>query len=230
MPDPTTTRQPGRLVRALGKVHRGVAAAGLQIPERAEEWHAVAATAERGDLPLWVALGDSLTQGIGSSSRTTSWVGTVAERLAAAGDPHGVINLAVSGARARDVLDEQLPQIERLSRQPAIVTLTVGSNDLLRSVRLGRTRATLRDVLRALPRGSIVATLPASGSLAASQCNKMLRHEIVAAGHHVADVDAHLSGWRGRTSGDGFHPNDAGYQAWVSAFSEALLTCRTAAP
>ena len=73
-----------------------------------------------------------------------------------------------------------------------------------------------------LPAGAVLATVPAKGSLMAKRVSKIIRAEAGRSGLVVADVDAHLPGWRGRSAGDRFHPNDLGYEAWFSAFAEVL--------
>ena len=78
----------------------------------------------------------------------------------------------------------------------------------------------MHSLMSRLPAGAVLATLPASGSLMAKRLNKTIRAEARRAGLLVADVDAHLPGWRGRSAGDRFHPNDRGYESWFEAFAE----------
>ena len=88
--------------------------------------------------PLWVALGDSLSQGIGASAFDRGWVGQLRDRMRADGRGMRLVNLSVSGARTRDVLDTQVPALARLSAEvaePDLVTLMIGSNDLMTPAR-----------------------------------------------------------------------------------------------
>src|SRR5579859_7646155 len=72
----------------------------------------------RGSGPLWAVLGDSTAQGLGAPSPDGGYVGqTVAELRERTGQPWHVLNLSVSGALIRDVLNRQL------SRMPASVDL-----------------------------------------------------------------------------------------------------------
>ncbi len=192
------------------------------VDELAAAWHERALEAVDSPNPLWLALGDSLTQGVGSSSIDRSFVGRVADRLTDAGRTHGVVNLARSGARIRDVIEHQLPMLERLPHPPALVSVTAGSNDLLRSARLDRTVDDLGHMIAALPITSIIAALPDGGSLMARRLNGHVRRLAAERGLRVAEVPDHLPTWRGRAAADGFHPNELGYQAWVDAFSVAL--------
>ncbi len=218
----TAESTPGPLVRTLARVLPGVRETEDQIPTFARRWHEQNAAALAAGEPVWVALGDSLTQGIGASSLEATFVRRVQQRLAAAGKPVPVVNLSLSGARIQDVIDSQLPKLALLAHEPAFVTCTVGSNDLLRSLRLRRTTGQLGDLFDALPTGSVIATLPAAGSLVARHVNRVIAAEAPGRGHRIADVAAHLSGWRRRLAGDGFHPNDEGYEAWTAAFTEVL--------
>jgi lysophospholipase L1-like esterase len=84
----------------------------------------------------YVAIGDSLTEGLGD----TPWPGGVprgwADRLAQhltvqAGDPIRYANLAVRGQKAAQVRESQLPAA--LAARPDLVTITAGMNDLMRA-------------------------------------------------------------------------------------------------
>lgn len=79
--------------------------------------------------PRVVALGDSLTLGIGDSVHPTvgaGWAAHVAHALGAS----AFTNLAANGTRARDLGITQLPSA--LMTRPDIVLMTVGGNDVLR--------------------------------------------------------------------------------------------------
>lgn len=76
-----------------------------------------------------VALGDSITFGIGDRAGpggAVGWAAHVAQGLQAS-----FANLARTGARARHVREEQLPLA--VAARPGIATLLVGGNDVLRS-------------------------------------------------------------------------------------------------
>lgn len=76
-------------------------------------------------------LGDSLSQGVRASSIEQGWVLQALRPLAAGGLDYRVINLSISGATVLDVLNRQIPALGALAATPALVTLVVGSNDLL---------------------------------------------------------------------------------------------------
>ncbi|MFE6285482.1 SGNH/GDSL hydrolase family protein [Streptomyces sp. NPDC057877] len=78
----------------------------------------------------FVALGDSLTEGVGDPVGG-GWRGWAALLAAALGErPAELTNLAVSGAQTRDVLETQLPAA--LALRPDVVSVLVGVNDTLR--------------------------------------------------------------------------------------------------
>ncbi|MBD0419468.1 SGNH/GDSL hydrolase family protein [Streptomyces sp. TRM S81-3] len=78
----------------------------------------------------FVALGDSLTEGVGDPAGDgwRGWAALLAAGLAE--EPVEFTNLAVSGAQTRDVLERQLPA--GLAERPDVASVVVGVNDTLR--------------------------------------------------------------------------------------------------
>jgi lysophospholipase L1-like esterase len=78
----------------------------------------------------FVALGDSLTEGMGDPARggRRGWAARLAEGIAE--QPVKFTNLAVSGAQTRDVLERQTPA--GLALRPDLVSVVIGVNDTLR--------------------------------------------------------------------------------------------------
>ncbi len=168
-----------------------------------------------------VALGDSLAQGIGASSVDHGYVGRIATDFAGR---LAVVNLSKSGAKIADVLDRQLGVLAGLGIDPTIVTCTVGSNDLLRATSPAAPARSMREMIAQLPESAIVGTLPDQGSVMARRLSHVVRTETERRGLAMADVSAEMSGWRGKTAPDGFHPNDAGYESWVRAFGPLIVS------
>lgn len=81
----------------------------------------------------FVALGDSLTEGVGDrvGDGWRGWAALLAGGLSEeAGEAVDFTNLAVGGSQSRDVLERQLPA--GLALRPDIVSVVVGVNDTLR--------------------------------------------------------------------------------------------------
>ena len=171
---------------------------------------------------LWIALGDSTSQGIGAPSFDRGWVGQLLERLQRRERDWDVVNLSVTGARIRDVLDEQLPALAELPGS-VLVTCAVGANDLLRA-RRSTAEADVERLLSALPPHAVVATIPRGvRERLAEPLSERIRSEAPARGLRVADVWRHTGPpWRGKYFADGFHPNEVGYREWTDAFAETL--------
>ncbi|MFJ3305440.1 SGNH/GDSL hydrolase family protein [Streptomyces sp. NPDC086549] len=78
----------------------------------------------------FVALGDSLTEGVGDPAGDgwRGWAALLAPGLAE--EPVDFTNLAASGAQTRDVLERQTPA--GLELRPDVVSVVIGVNDTLR--------------------------------------------------------------------------------------------------
>ena len=202
----------------------------------AEAWSADNEGARSAQGRLWVVLGDSTAQGIGASTHRHGYVdGVLAWLGQQTGEAWRVVNLSRSGARAADVLAEQLPALAALDERPALVTLAVGANDILRRTPLPRLEATLTAILDRLPAGSVVANLPQGlGRGRPPAVNGLLTQLAAHRGFAVADLWSRTGPpWAGKFAADGFHPNDAGYREWTTAFTDALAASgahRPAAP
>lgn len=215
---------PGRLVRLLAPVSPGIRTTRDQIAAHAHYWRNQAEEAFdqiETDQPLIVVLGDSLSQAVGATSVEHSWIHRLVlhESQQRRNRPARIINLSRSGAKIDDVLREQLPALRAIEHPIQLVTCTVGSNDFARGSSFSKVESAMHSLMSRLPSDAVLATLPAKGSVMAKRLNKMIRSEASRSGLVVADVDAHLPGWRGRSAGDRFHPNDLGYESWFSAFA-----------
>jgi len=150
----------------------------------------------------YVALGDSQSEGLNDvegSEGPRGWADRFAETLARSTSPGlAYANLAVRRARARDVLDKQLPVA--LDLAPDLATVVVGMNDLLRPD--FDLDATVTDVARAFESlratGCHVATmtfpdiaqvLPVLGWLRPRQADLNRRLSEAARDHRVAVLD-----------------------------------------
>lgn len=219
-----TGRGPGRAVRVMSAVLPGVARVWTQVDPYADAWHAHNLEVLGRPGRRWVVLGDSMSQGIGASAYDAGWVGQLSRRFAASGHELHVLNLSATGARVRDVIDQQLPALELVGpREDDLVTVVVGSNDLFGGrARRERLPDDLGELVDRLPTGAVVATLP-QPSRVADEANAHV--ERAAAAGRIVMADLRVTGptsWRGRLAGDFFHPNDEGYREIASALEPTL--------
>jgi lysophospholipase L1-like esterase len=108
---------------------------GRRVPRRARRGcSGTAVRARRRGMRTvrFVALGDSLTEGVGDpvGEAWRGWAALLADGLAEQPGPVEFTNLAVSGAQTRDVLERQTPA--GLALNPDVVSVVIGVNDTLR--------------------------------------------------------------------------------------------------
>ena len=82
----------------------------------------------------YVALGDSLTAGVGSNDEKSTFVYQAGLKLSSQFGTVAVINLGQPGATSEDVILNQLPVA--IQEQPTYVTLLIGINDVHNKVRV----------------------------------------------------------------------------------------------
>lgn len=180
---------------------------------------------------LYVALGDSTAQGIGASGPEQGYVGMIAERLrTTTGRPVLIINLSRTGARVRDVVVDQLPQLAGLT--PDIVTVGVGANDI-RRYEIGRFSADVDELVAALPADAVMGDVPwfmhggmgrRSNEAADYVARVAKARGLAVAGLHDA---TQRRGWASMLTdfaADWFHPRNRGYRVWADAFWEAMVS------
>lgn len=186
-------------------------------------------------------LGDSTVAGVGATSERDSLPGQVARKVAVkTGRSVAVTGFGVSGARTRDVLREQLPQIERGAFD--VIVIEVGSNDVTHGTRLGALERDTREMLEmALSRADVVV-LGSSGRLNSPNFPQPLRQIVMARatsvrarqadvardlGVPIVDIAREVSPIYDRTPGansrDLFHPSDVGYEIWARPLARRVV-------
>jgi lysophospholipase L1-like esterase len=189
----------------------------------------------------YLALGDSLTIGTGSSP-SQSFPARLAARWRARGAAVELANLGVNGYTTQDLLDEELPAVRAF--RPTLVTLAVGANDLVRGGEPERYRAQLRRIFARLveagvPGPRVIAIPQPDWSLSPTAAlfgdagdlgarirlfNRVLREESAAAGARYVDLfplmerqaRAHL------LAPDGLHPSAKAHDEWAEALRAAI--------
>lgn len=188
----------------------------------------------------FVALGDSLTQGVGDpvDGGWRGWASLLADGVGSAERPAVFRNLAVSGALSRDVAEHQAPQA--LEFGPDIASVVVGVNDTLRrTFDIGRLTHHLDQVCGALAaRGTVLLTacLPDPGAMFAlpvplARPLARRQHAVNAVVHALSDrygaVHLHAAdpAWvadRSMWSADRLHPGERGHRMLARSFHDLL--------
>lgn len=194
----------------------------------------------------FVALGDSLTEGIGdydAGGRPRGWADRFAEEIARRQGGLHYANLAVRGRLTAEIVSTQLrPAIEL---RPDLVSVVVGMNDLIRpKINLARVADLFTHLVASLAgTGAVVltATLPDPGAVVplpglirrrfAARLGRFNDHVRTIANDHGAqclDLASHavrdIAGW----SEDRLHPGPYGHQMVADEFLAMLTGVRSA--
>lgn len=186
----------------------------------------------------YVALGDSTGVGVGSGD-DGGYPERLYRRLKGLGIPAGILNLARSGATTHDVL---VGQVERAaSKQPHLITLGIGTNDLWRLVpaeTFAHQVTRIADVLEGSGAQVVVSSLIDLGHApVAAMAERMLGVPRQLFDQRVRELNAVLEGLASRPRfsvmdlygfsqrelpghpelfcPDGFHPSSLGYDKWA---------------
>ncbi|HEY3982095.1 MAG TPA: SGNH/GDSL hydrolase family protein [Streptosporangiaceae bacterium] len=224
----STLTHPGALRSALLRsvldwAVPGVARVRAQKEPFAAAWRAANEAALDGEGPLWAALGDSMTQGIGAAGISGGWVSQLHDQLAAQGRRFRLVNLSVTGARVGDVVDDQLPRLEALGVTPDLVTVLIGANDMFPRSRRPAAVGWYAALLDRLPAGrSVVAPLPQRNKPALA-INALIGRAAARGQVRVAEFPrTGLRSLFGTLAEDHFHPNELGYARIAAAFRPAI--------
>ncbi|MFJ4670337.1 SGNH/GDSL hydrolase family protein [Kitasatospora purpeofusca] len=195
-----------------------------------------------GEAVRFVALGDSLTEGIGDpiADGWRGWAALLARSLAPPQTGVEFTNLARSGALTTDLTAEQLPAA--LALRPQFAAVVAGGNDTLRSgFDVERTTLALDTVLgRLTDSGAVVLTaclpdpgtlLRLPGPLARPLARRMRAVNTVvhalAVRHHAVHLHLAELPWtaeRRLLSVDRLHPSAEGHHLIARGFHELLAT------
>ncbi|MET7477919.1 SGNH/GDSL hydrolase family protein [Streptomyces sp. NPDC005648] len=195
----------------------------------------------------FVALGDSLTEGVGDpvGDGWRGWAallaGGLAEGAGGCGDPRSPVeftNLAVSGAQTREVLEQQTPA--GLALRPDVVSVVIGVNDTLRCTFDIHAVAERLDKVYSAFTGQgatlLTACLPDPGSmlgLPGSLARPLARRQravnrvvhALSDRHGAVHLHAAEEDWiadRGMWSADRLHPGERGHRQLAVRFHSLL--------
>ena len=191
----------------------------------------------------YLALGDSYTIGTGASSNAHNYPSILAARLSeATGAKVSVTNPAVNGFTTEDLIENELPLVNRL--KPQLVTILIGVNDIVQGRSLesyGKSLVTIYDAVAALeleaglviaisvPNWSVVPAAAGFGDRGrlrrlTDNFNGLAQTEAAERSFTWVDITAVSTsgrGTRGWISSDQLHPGDVQYAAWADVIWEA---------
>lgn len=185
---------------------------------------------------VYVALGDSTTEGVGASSPEKSFPALVHAAICQEFKKAKYYNLGKRGARVGDVLCDQTE--EAINLRPNLITISVGANDIRGRVRLKKFRDDLANLIAKLKTETnaeiVVNNIPDFTSLpsvhlvirlwakiALSRFNSIICEQ--AKKYRVTFVDLYSQSklfsknYPELVSADGFHPSDSGYALWANS-------------
>lgn len=183
----------------------------------------------KSDQIQYVALGDSTAQAIGASHPSKGYVGIISKELAQKyNKPVQTINLSKSGAKVADVLNTQLPELERRGvTDKTIVTIEIGANDMI-IFDAGQFEREMDEVMGRLPPQTIMSDLPYFGDsrFKGKESNVEAANTIMyklADKHNLKLVPLHekmkQNGGLKTLAPDFFHPSNTAYKEnWAPVF------------
>jgi len=168
-----------------------------------------------------LALGDSLTSGVGASPDTA--YPAVLQRLTG----WKIVNGGVSGDTSAQAL-ARLPDLLQ-AHQPALVIVGIGGNDFLRRQSAAATRANVRQIyLEARASGAQVLLVAVPElSLMAAAAGRLSDHALYGEIAGELKIPLHARGWSGvladeRLRADAVHANAAGYERFAQGLADTL--------
>ena len=168
-----------------------------------------------------LALGDSLTSGVGASPDTA--YPAVLQRLTG----WKIVNGGVSGDTSAQAL-ARLPGLLQ-EHQPALVIVGIGGNDFLRRQSASATRANVRQICldaRASGAQVLLVAVPEL-SLMAAAAGRLSDHALYEEVAGELKIPLHAKGWSGvladdRLRADAVHANAAGYERFANGLADTL--------
>jgi acyl-CoA thioesterase I len=202
-----------------------------------QEGDATSAAPQEGTV-RYLALGDSLSQGVGApDEQTGAFPALLAEKWRGEGCEVELQNAGISGYTAEQVLTDEVPQIEEF--QPTLITFQAGANDIVNGVTVEDYRQNVKSVLdAATASGARVIVLAQNewfrspegqtyGEDLATQresYDSALIEEANAAGAEFVDMRALYKQQADENQWveDGIHPTAEAYEAWAAELSSAV--------
>lgn len=181
---------------------------------------------------VYVALGDSTGAGVGAADG--GYVLRLHQRILRNRPDSQLVNLCISGATTADVLQAQLDK--GVEKNPQLVTLGIGINDIGHGVPLARFTENYDRILSTLKEKTqakiVVTNIPdiSSAPMIPSSMRNQYRQQIITFNQRLEEIanrrgvsvfdiysitTRDLPSHPEYFSRDGFHPSDAGYELWA---------------
>jgi lysophospholipase L1-like esterase len=181
---------------------------------------------------IYVALGDSLVEGVGASHPNNNFVSKLSQLLSKDYQVK-TINLGKNGSTSSDLLEKQIPEVLKI--KPNLVTLTIGANDIRRNHSIKTFSHNLNIILNLLKSTDsqiAITTLPDIAKVPAIpkilkwyvryrtlQFNKII--ESVAQDNQLIVCDLYhpsrlLANFDRYIAEDNLHLSDEGYNLWAN--------------
>lgn len=189
----------------------------------------------------FVVLGDSTAAGLGAGSPEHAYATVLSERLGAAGYRVELLAFGVSGARVKDVAEEQVPLA--LDANPDLVFVGIGANDSTHLTPLSDVERDMDTALAGLESTGATIVVAGPPDMRAAAWLEPLRSLVGWRGRQVADRIERVASAHGIRSvplaeragpyfasnpedayaDDDFHPGPGGYRAWADAIYPFLI-------
>ncbi len=197
--------------------------------------------AQRHTAFVYVALGDSTVAGEGATTDAATYVNRLGERLRTVYPNADVVNLGVGGAKSADVVRGQLWRAVAL--RPALVTLSIGPNDITGRVRVADFEQNVDAIVRRLAESGAVVVINLLPDLAVTPRFRGRAAEATVGRLTIEfnDVLARVGARRGAEvvdlytpsrvevprrpeliARDGYHPSDLGHARWAELMWEGV--------
>jgi lysophospholipase L1-like esterase len=193
-----------------------------------------------GAVVRYLAMGDSLTQGVGATDEPTgAFPALLAGKWRSQGCEVDLLNVGVSGYTAGQVLAEQVPEIE--SFKPTLITFQAGGNDIVNGVSVDEYRQNVTAVLDAAKGSGARVIVLAQNEWFRSPEGQNYGSDLPAQRESydavlIAEAKSHGAQFvdlrplykqqadAGQWVEDGIHPTPAAYEAWATELATAVPT------
>lgn len=182
----------------------------------------------------YLALGDSLTAGVGVSDQRGSYPYLIAQKLSAKNNVE-LINLARAGDTSSDVLANQIPKVS--VEKPNLVTVLIGINDIHNLIPVKKFESNLTQIVKAFKQTNAriyLLSIPYLGSdkillppynfildQRTKQFNNVIKKISTDFGVNYINLYS-LKKPADFYSADQFHPAEAGYSLWATYIMQII--------